>query len=226
MLRPLVTTLLLLAVSGAAAADIPDQAARLCGVSDSVIAESHAARATLATFDRTAAFADRGTGLIRIIEFADYSCPMCRALHPQWVALARANPDVRISVVDYPIYGRTMVSTVTGNKTLDASRIAVAAAAQGKQLAFHDALMSIPGQVNDRSIALAAQRAGVNLPAATRAAKTSAVAAKVEANLALAKALGFTGTPHVVVDGVLLSRQNWTFDQAVCLVEAAQAGRR
>ena len=158
MLRTLLTTLFLFATAGAAFADISDQAARACGVTSATLAASHAAQPMLAGFDQTAAFADRGAGPIRIIEFADYSCPACRALHPQWVALSRANPDLRISVVDYPIYGRTFVSTVTGNKTLNASRIAIAAAAQGKQLAFHDALMTIPGQVNDHAIGLAATR--------------------------------------------------------------------
>ena len=223
MLRMLGMTLVLLAVAGAAHAEIPDQAARACGVTPTTLAASRAAAPLLAGFDRTAAFADRGAGPVRVIEFSDYSCPACRALHPQWVALARANPDLRISVVDYPIYGRTLVSTVTGNKTLDASRIAVAAAAQGKQLAFHDALMTTPGQVNDRTIRLAAQRAGLDLAAAERRSRTAAVTAKVDGNLALARKLGFTGTPHVVIDGVLLSLQSgWTFAQAQCLIAAVR----
>lgn len=209
--------------SATAHAEIPDAAARACGVTEQTLAESRAAKPVLAAFDRRAAFADRGAGAIRVIEFADYSCPACRALHPQWVAYARANPDVRISVVDYPVYGRTLVSRVTGNKTLDASRIAVAAAAQGKQLAFHDALMTTPGQVNDGTIRIAARRAGLDLAAAEKGAATPAVIAKVEGNLALARALGFEGTPHVVVDGILLSRQGgWTMAQAQCLVAAAR----
>ncbi len=216
----------LVALPGAAAAEIAPQAARACGVEAPVIAASQAARPVLATFARDAAFADRGAGPIRIIEFADYSCPACRALHPRWVAYARANPDVRISVVEYPIYGRTLVSRATGNRTLNASRVAIAAAAQGRQLAFHDALMSIPGRVDDRAIAQAAARAGLDLVAAARLSQTPTVAARVDANLRLAERLGFNGTPHVVVDGILLSLQRgWTLQQVDCLVNAARAGR-
>lgn len=156
--------------AASASAEISDRAARACGVTEQTIIASHAARPVLASFERDAAFADRGAGPIHIIEFADYSCPACRALHPRWVAFARDNPDVRVSVVEYPIYGRTIVSRATGNRTLNASRIAIAAGAQGKQLAFHDALMQIPGRVEDSSIRLAAQRAGLDLPAAQRRA--------------------------------------------------------
>lgn len=204
-------------------AEITDQAARTCGVDRAVISASHGARPVLARFSSEAAFADRGAGPIRIIEFADYSCPACRALHPAWVAFARANPDVRISVTEYPIYGRTIVSRATGNRTLNASRIAIAAAAQGKQLAFHDALMGIPGRVDDRAIRLAAERAGLDFAAATRRAESPALIARADANLRIAEELGFVGTPHVVVDGVLLSLQRgWTMRQVDCLVRAAR----
>ncbi|MEQ1819324.1 MAG: DsbA family protein [Terricaulis sp.] len=213
--------------AASASAVIPDQAARACGVTEQTIAASHAAAPILATFERDAAFADRGAGAIRIIEFADYSCPACRALHPRWVAFARDNPDVRISVVEYPIYGRTIVSRATGNRTLDASRIAIAAGAQGKQLAFHDALMQIAGRVEDSSIRLAAQRAGLDFAAAQTRAQSPAVSARADGNLRLAQRLGFVGTPHVVVDGVLLSLQRgWTFQQVQCLVGAARRERQ
>lgn len=226
MMRAALFALFLAVSAGPASAHISEQAALTCEVAPEVIAASRAAAPVLATFDQTAAFADRGMGAIRIIEFADYSCPACRALHPRWVAYARANSDVRVSVVDYPIYGRTLVSRATGNRTLNASRIAVAAGAQGKQLAFHDALMSIPGQVNDRAIRLAAQRAGVNAAAAERLAQTPAIAARVDGNLRLARELGLIGTPHVIIDGIILSRQRgWTFAQADCLVRAARAAR-
>ncbi|ANP45689.1 DsbA family protein [Candidatus Viadribacter manganicus] len=204
-------------------AAISDEAARACGVTSQTIAASHAAAPVLARFERDAAFADRGAGPIRIIEFADYSCPACRALHPHWIAFARANLDVRISVVEYPIYGRTIVSRATGNQTLNASRIAIAAAAQGKQLAFHDALMRIPGRVDDGAIRLAAERAGLDLPQALRRANSAPVIAQADRNLALAERLGFVGTPHVVVDGILLSLQRgWTLEQVNCLVAAAR----
>jgi len=217
---------LFLAAPSLAHAEISDRAARACGVNEAVISASHAARPVLARFDAEAAFANRGAGAIRIIEFADYSCPACRALHPRWIAFAEANPDVRIAVTEYPIYGRTLVSRATGNRTLNASLIAIAAAAQGKQLAFHDALMGIPGRVDDRAIRLAAERTGLDLPAATRLADTPANIARAEANLRIARQLGFVGTPHVVVDGILLSLQRgWTVQQVDCLVRAARGSR-
>lgn len=226
MLRTILFSLFLVAMPSVAFAEISARAARACGVDQTVIDASHAARPVLATFEQDAAFADRGAGPIRIIEFADYSCPACRALHPRWVAYARANPDVRISVVEYPIYGRTLVSRATGNRTLNASRIAIAAAAQGKQLAFHDALMSIPGRVDDDAIRAAADRAGLDFQAATRRAETQTVIARADANLRLAERLGFVGTPHVVVDGVLLSLQRgWTLEHVDCLVRASRDHR-
>lgn len=222
MLRILLAAFLTFALPSAANAEISDRAARACEVSADVIAASRAARPILARFDREASFADRGSGPVRIIEFADYSCPACRALHPRWVALARANPDVRISVVEYPVYGRTLISRATGNRTLNASRIAIAAGDQQKQLAFHDALMGIPGQVNDRAIQLAAQRAGLDLAAAQRLSESETVTQRADANLRLAEQLGFVGTPHVIVDGILLSLQRgWTLQQVDCLIRSS-----
>ncbi|HCK83405.1 MAG TPA: hypothetical protein DHW63_02455 [Hyphomonadaceae bacterium] len=81
MLRVLV--FLFFALPSLAHAAIPATAARACGLTEAVLSASRAAAPVLARFDAEAAYADCGQGSIRIIEFADYSCPARRALHYQ-----------------------------------------------------------------------------------------------------------------------------------------------
>lgn len=228
-MRPAVTAFALIAaVAGFAAvanAATPEQAGRaaFCMVEPEIIERSLALQPEIAALESAARFARRGDGPVQIIEFFDYSCPACRALHPQLKRLTEINPNVRIDIVDYPIYAKTTISRLTGNKTLNASLIGLAALDQSneKALAFHDALMGLPGRVTEPRIKEAAAIAGLDLaPAQARARDADIQQAPVD-NIDYATRLGIGGTPGLVVDGIVLRLGPQTSDELSCLISEA-----
>lgn len=78
-----------------------------------------------------------GAGPLRVVEFFDYHCPYCRAMDPYLPAFWRANPDIQWLFAEYPILAPD--SAV-------ASRLALAAARQGKYLPAHHWLMRRHGR--------------------------------------------------------------------------------
>ncbi|MBI1339434.1 thioredoxin domain-containing protein [bacterium] len=213
-----------------ASAATPEQAARAatCRIAQSVIEQSIRLEPVLQRFDEDAVHASRGAGGIQIILFTDYSCAACKGLNPQFAELARKNPDVRVDIVEFPIFGRTAISTITGNRTLQGSHVALAILEQSTSayLAYHDALMSTSGGVSQKKIEYAAKLAGADLDAAAARSDADAVKAMAEKNLAYAKRLGVRGTPAVVVDGVVLPPGGWNQMQVSCLIKAARTDWR
>lgn len=76
---------------------------------------------------------------VTVIEFFDYRCPGCKAVAQDYLALIRANPDVRFVFKEWPILDRG--DDDTSNY---AARAALAAHQQGKYLAVFEALMAEP----------------------------------------------------------------------------------
>ena len=128
-------------------------------------------------------------GPVTLVEFTDYACGYCRQSVAVVNALLAAHPDLRIVVRELPILSPA---------SSDAARMALAAAAQGKYAAFHDAMFA-GSRPDAASIAAAARAAGVD-PAATAAGAGEELAA----NLDLARKLGINGTPAWVVGDRLL----------------------
>ncbi|MEG3176240.1 DsbA family protein [Sphingomonas sp. RB3P16] len=130
---------------------------------------------------------------VTLVEYFDYNCGYCRASLPTIAALLKSDPKIRIVYRDFPILAQSSV---------DAARMSLAAAEQGKFQAYHDALYA-GGQVTAQSIAAAAQRAGVD---ATRAAAFAPKAdAEIASNETVARALGLTGTPSWVIGNKVVS---------------------
>ena len=77
------------------------------------------------------------------------------------------------------------------------------AARQGRYAAFHDAMFG-GGRPAAASIAVAAQKAGVDRALAAPVAAGTEVTNELAGNLALAKELGITGTPAWVIGDKLL----------------------
>jgi len=202
-----IAAIMVVFASPAAAADAAQAArARACGIDAAAVERSIAIEPTLKTFDAKVRSASRGTGGFRVLDFSDYSCPNCQAWNVTLKDFAAKHADVRISTVEYPIYGKTLVSRATGNQTLNGSRLGLAALAKGDApyFKFHDSLMAERGGVRWPAIERAAAAAGLNFAALKAAADTPAITAQIEANTAFAKALGYRGTPIIVADGVVL----------------------
>ena len=92
-------------------------------------------------------------GKVTLVEFSDYACSYCRASVADVAALIAANPDLRVVVREYPILHP---------ESVDAARMALAAAQQGRFGPFHEAMYRL-GPPSAASIAAAAREAGVDL---------------------------------------------------------------
>jgi protein-disulfide isomerase len=128
-------------------------------------------------------------GTVTLVEFSDYACTYCRQSIADVAALIEANPDLRVVVREYPILAP---------ESVDAARMALAAAQQGRYAQFHDAMFDL-GPPSAQSIEAAATRAGVDLAKARAVIATGAFDEQLQANHELAGRLGVSGTPGWVV---------------------------
>ncbi|WP_051221022.1 DsbA family protein [Erythrobacter cryptus] len=114
-----------------------------------------------------------------LVEFTDYNCPYCEASLKDVNRLVAEDPDLKVVIREWPIF--------EGSEA--ASRMALAAALQGKYRAFHDAMFATG------DVAAAARAAGLDMARAEADAASEAVSGEIARNLDYARALGFTGTP-------------------------------
>lgn len=128
-------------------------------------------------------------GSVTLVEFSDYGCTYCRQSVADVAALVAANPDLKVVVREYPILAP---------ESVDAARMALAAAQQGRYAPFHEAMFRL-GPPSAQSIEAAASEAGVDLAKARAAIATGAFDAQLRANGQLAAELGLSGTPGWVV---------------------------
>lgn len=129
---------------------------------------------------------------VTVVEFSDYNCPYCRRLEPALAALMASDLRVRIVYRDWPILGPS---------SRQAARLAIASQWQGRHAAFHAALMTSSGRLDDAAIKSAAARAKVDWPRLRRDLKVRG--AEIDALLArtdaFARAVGLSGTPALIV---------------------------
>ena len=135
------------------------------------------------------AWAGDPKGDVALVIFSDYNCPYCRATAPELDRLLATDPKLKIVWREMPVLG-------PGSDA--AALAALAAARQGKYLAFHRALFG-GGHPDGNGIAASARMAGLDPVrfAADRAAPD--VQAEVASNLALARRLQISATPFFVI---------------------------
>lgn len=129
-------------------------------------------------------------GDVTLVEFFDYNCGYCRASLPVIEQLVKADPKLRVVFRELPILAE---------ESRDAARASLAAANQGKFVAFHEALYAA-GPVSAETIAATAKRTGVDLSKIPEDADT-----EIAANIGIATKLGISGTPAWVVGDRVLS---------------------
>jgi protein-disulfide isomerase len=128
-----------------------------------------------------------------IVEFFDYNCPYCRASIPVVKKFYETHKDVRFAFIEFPIKGP--LSTV-------AARAAMAARKQpDKYVAFHFALMSQDGVVDESTVDAVARKAGLDLVRLKADMSAPSVDLALAAAHTLAEAANIDGTPAFIVDG-------------------------
>jgi protein-disulfide isomerase len=142
-----------------------------------------------------ALFRDLGTPAIgklespvQIASFLDYRCPYCRKLADIMSKMQDGN--VRIFYKEWPILGDGSVL---------AARAGLAADRQGKYLAFHLRLMNSRLIPTIRSLEETAAELGINVPQLRQDMDSDVTTRTIQRTNVLASALGFIGTPAMVV---------------------------
>lgn len=134
-------------------------------------------------------------GSVTLVEFYDTRCPYCRAMRPEFAELVRRDSDVRVVFKDIPILGP--------NSVIEA-RALLAAQRQGHYLAMQTALMTESAPPTEARFRDLATKLGMDPDRLIKDMKDPEIAARLDANNALAQSLGVTGTPAIVVDGQLV----------------------
>lgn len=128
-------------------------------------------------------------GTVTLVEFSDYACGYCRQSLADVDALIAANPDLKVVIREYPILRA---------ESVDAARMALAAAQQGRYDEFHRAMFDL-GPPTAETIEAAANRAGIDLARARAAIDSGALDMQLQSNAMLASRIGISGTPGWVV---------------------------
>jgi protein-disulfide isomerase len=142
-------------------------------------------------------------GDVTIVEFFDYACPTCKATEPRIEALLRADHGVRIIAKEYP---------VLSPQSPLASRAALAAARQGKYIAYHQAMLSYHGPLDEAVIFGIAHDVGLDVARLRRDMAAPEISQEIDANLALGRAIHAPGTPTFVVAGRILTQPSSRID--------------
>jgi protein-disulfide isomerase len=151
-------------------------------------------------------------GDVTIVEFFDYRCPYCKQVQPLLEGLLDSDRKLRIVYKEFPILGPA--STY-------ASKLALAARAQGKYDAFHRAMMDTKGNIDQAVVDQVAVSVGIDLAKAKARMGTPAIEAVIKKELALADAINVNGTPAFVIAGKLYPGA-MTLDELKSAIAAAR----
>ncbi len=129
-------------------------------------------------------------GDVTVVEFNDYQCPYCKRAHAAVKSTLAADGKVKLVLKDLPILGEP---------SRIAALAALAARAQGKHLALHNALMEYGGKIDRDKIMEIARSVGLDMDRLQKDMDDPKLKQIIERNMALASALGVRGTPAFVV---------------------------
>lgn len=128
-----------------------------------------------------------------LVEFTDYNCPYCAASFKDVTQLVAQDPELKVIMREWPIFEGSEV----------ASRMALAAAKQGKYREFHTVLFE-RGDTSPQGVEAVANAIGLDLDRARLDAASQEVTIELARNLTYAQTLGFTGTPAFVTGDILM----------------------
>ncbi|PWC56815.1 DsbA family protein [Azospirillum sp. TSO22-1] len=140
--------------------------------------------------DPASPIAGNPKGDVTLVEFFDYQCGYCKSVQADVQKLIKDDGKLKFVFKEFPILGPASVT---------ASKAALAARAQGKYEAYHNALMGHRGQLDEATILKLASSVGLDTDRLKKDMESAEVQQALGANLALAEQLGIRGTPGFVV---------------------------
>lgn len=134
-------------------------------------------------------------GDVVLVEFFDFNCPFCRKSSADVDRLLRDDPGLKVVFRDMP---------VLGPESERFAMVSLSAAQQGKYRRFYDAVFKGQGALNEVRLIRTVRQAGLDEGRVASDLQSKALAAEMDKNLSLGRALGLTGTPSYVVGNRIL----------------------
>ncbi len=143
----------------------------------------------------------RADALVTVVVFSDFQCPFCSRVAPTLNALSeRYGDDLRIVWKNNPLPFH--------DNAMPAAEAAMAVYEQGGAVAFwafHDMLFDNQRSLSRDDLEQYAARVGVDLASFRAALDAHAHRPRIEADMALARALGANGTPSFFINGTAIA---------------------
>ena len=111
---------------------------------------------------------------------------------------------------------------ILGPDSMKGAQAALAAREQGRYVEFHEALMRVRGNLDDKTIMAVARSVGLDTDRLRKDMQSSTILNAIGDTRKLAAALGITGTPAVIV-GDKLVRGLVPLERLAAMIAAARA---
>lgn len=131
-------------------------------------------------------------GNVTLVEFFDYQCIHCKKMAPVISGLIKKDNNLRVIYKEFPIFGKSSDL---------ASRVALAAAMQGKYKEMHEALIKQDQRLNTQLVMDTAKSIGLDMTKLKTDMNSKTVTDALDANRELAEKLHLMGTPAFVIVG-------------------------
>ncbi|MGY6412197.1 MAG: DsbA family protein [Alkalilacustris sp.] len=170
---------------------LEDQQAAAQGAGEAALIAAHAE----ALFDNPNSWVGGNPeGDVTVVEFVDYNCGFCRRALPEVMGMVEADPGVRLVMKEFPILGAD---------SEEASRFAIAVLQLEGDAAYkevHSRMLTMEGRAAGPALTRLAEDLGLDMAAISDRMQAPEVSAVIDANRALAQALGINGTPTFVIE--------------------------
>ncbi len=143
-----------------------------------------------ALFNEKLSLAGNLKGAITLVEFFDYQCIHCKKMTPILNDLMSKNANLRVIYKEFPIFGKSSEL---------ASRVALAAALQGKYQQVHELLLTLDKRLNENIVMNAIKTLGLDMSKLKKDMNSQDISKQLDANRSLAEKLHLMGTPAFIV---------------------------
>lgn len=137
-------------------------------------------------------------GKVTLYEFYDLNCPYCRKASADIAELVRANPNLRLVLVPFPVLGIPSILAARVEYAVNAL------ATPQQAYKFHRTVYEGRGVIEDSRAFAAAQTIGLDVVEVRAKASDEAFAKIMTEHLRLGDALGIQATPGLVIGGVAI----------------------
>jgi hypothetical protein len=133
-------------------------------------------------------------GTVRVVEYVDYACPICKTANQAVESIVAKRPEVRVTIAMRLIFGQDSEKL---------ARFALASDLQGKFPATHDALYNAFGdhhdtKPTDEALKAVAAKVGLDYERVVRDMNGPKVNATFANQMKVADQIGVSGTPFFI----------------------------